>query len=174
MAKEVRGELSGWRDITIEVIVPDQPSAKRLTIDDTLSDQALLNYGPSSSQTKKIRTIAYFKIKDGNEIINEFDPKLEIHVKYTPRAWESAANSPFGAKIKESEGKEEVLDEPRPTLHYRARFGDEWSDDWINFEDDDTTTVQAILPGDVDDFGYLTLYVKCLPDPAVGDPGDPP
>ncbi|MFV1949398.1 MAG: hypothetical protein ACC633_05635 [Anaerolineales bacterium] len=96
--------------------------------------------------------LAYFEVKEsgGDELVNNFDPPLELKVTYSARAWKKAIKADF----------------ERPRLAYLVWKIDSWSEKWIEF----TKEITAILPPDTcdDPYGYIYLTIKELEDPLIG------
>ena len=98
----------------------------------------------------------YLKVKDKEGFaITDFDPPLELHIRYSASAWEKSANSALGKVA------------GRPRVYYLQKNpNDTWEGDWVEFDVDDTKDVHP--PPDDFSYGYITIYTYTLPDPKIG------
>lgn len=97
--------------------------------------------------------LGYFKIRDeeGN-LVTKFNDYLQIKITYSPLAWKLAKNN----------------DHPR--VGQLARYGNNWAEEWEEFKNGvNNVIVDVVQPPDDDSFGYVTIRVKSLPDPLIGD-----
>ena len=99
------------------------------------------------------RLLGYFKIKDGEgNLLTEFKDFLEIKISYSPLAWELAR------------------DNGSPRVAHLAREDDVWADNWEEFSSrGEDVIVVSIPPTKEDPYGYVSIKVKSLPDPLIGD-----
>ncbi len=97
--------------------------------------------------------LGYFKIKDGDgTLITKFKDYLKIQISYSPLAWELAKNN------------------GHPRVGHLARSGDNWAEEWEEFKNKDgEVIVEVNPPNNNDPYGYVTIKVKSLPDPLIGN-----
>lgn len=145
-----RDHLPSWSGVNIEIVIPDQ--GRYVAVDTTISNQAIENmirFGPDATG---ITPYTYFKVMDDQgKPVTHFEPNLELHVRYTARAWENAANSKLG--------------NGRPQLFYLVKNEE---DNWVGEWQVIPRTDEDLDPPEGKPYGKMILYIEDLPDPAIG------
>ncbi len=99
--------------------------------------------------------LAYFRVTNpqGDVNIFDFNPPLEIKIKYSPEAWDQAVEN----------NEKPRLDYPR--VAYLSKKED-WAGEWVEF---DVSQNDVTYPGtNGNPYGYLEFEIDKLPDPLIG------
>ena len=130
----------------IEIFVESNPG-------DFSEDELIEAVEKKDKQLPISRLLGYFKIKDrSNKLITEFNDYLQIKVIYSPLAWELAKNN------------------GDPRVGHLARDGHEWAANWEEFKNKDgDVIVEVNAPNLNKPYGDVTIKVKSLPDPLIGN-----
>jgi len=138
--------------ITVEICIPGGANYIIETYEGESEDLNFTKIHESPFPVKALLT--YFKIKDGDNVITTFDPKLLMRITYTSAAWNRALEY------------DEANELGRPKVAYLPWVDGEWADEWLELGVD---VGNIHPPGENGPDGFLEIYIDELPDPLIGN-----